>query len=414
MNQSELPVHRHVNAFPVGEGSSRFILLQDPEQISEPIGVPLQVYLVFALLDGRHTIQDIQVELHRLLGELVFSSKIKEIVDFLDEHFLLDTPRYRRKRQELAEEFQKSSVRPALFAGKSYEADAERLKTALSRLINKQREDSNYSGVLEKVRGGRLVGAIAPHYDIARGGGTCMADVFGLVDELCEADLFVILGTAHTHTDHLITITDKDFETPLGITKTDKEICSRIIGQVGETVKKDELAHKWEHSVEFQVLFLNFIMNGSKDFAILPVLCGSFHELLMSGKTPEEYKEFSSFIDSTLLAIEESGKKPFFIASADLAHVGLRFGDPRPDLHDLARIEKEDRKFLEIAAKCDARSLFESIRKDRDRRRVCGFPAIFTLLKLLRVAEGELINYKQQEDPGGGSVVSFASMIFHK
>ncbi len=103
------------------------------------------------------------------------------------------------------------------------------------------------------------------------------------------------------------------------------------------------------------------------------------------------------------------------IASADLAHMGVRFGDPAaPNRLELAALAEEDRKMLGHAEKVDAESFYGHIMREKDRRRVCGVAAIYTLLRTVEAKAGRILNYGQSPDEASGSVVSFASMAFFR
>jgi predicted class III extradiol MEMO1 family dioxygenase len=100
-----------------------------------------------------------------------------------------------------------------------------------------------------------------------------------------------------------------------------------------------------------------------------------------------------------------------FIAGADLAHMGPRFGDPAPiTTAELAVIDREDREMLAAVEAADAEAFFECARRDNDRRRVCGLSPIYTLLEVVDGVPGALQRYGQWPDPEG--VVSFASVVF--
>jgi len=62
----------------------------------------------------------------------------------------------------------------------------------------------------------------------------------------------------------------------------------------------------------------------------------------------------------------------------------------------------------------DAEGFFESIKKGRDRRRICGLPAIYTMLQTMNAKEGTLLKYDQAFTSETQSVVSFASLAFHE
>jgi AmmeMemoRadiSam system protein B len=94
--------------------------------------------------------------------------------------------------------------------------------------------------------------------------------------------------------------------------------------------------------------------------------------------------------------------------------MGLQFGDPRGiGEYDLRLLAEEDREMLGHVERVDADGFFESIKKDRDRRRICGLPAIYTMLQTMNAEEGTLLKYDQAFTPETQSVVSFASLAFY-
>jgi predicted class III extradiol MEMO1 family dioxygenase len=100
-----------------------------------------------------------------------------------------------------------------------------------------------------------------------------------------------------------------------------------------------------------------------------------------------------------------------FVAGADLAHVGPRFGDPESIAPDaLAQLGVDDRATLEAVAAGDAEAFFDDTSRDGDRRRICGLSPIWTLLRANGGRAGVLRQYGQWPDPQ--AVVTFASVVF--
>ena len=118
-----------------------------------------------------------------------------------------------------------------------------------------------------------------------------------------------------------------------------------------------------------------------------------------------------AFLDALAETVAASGRRVAFIAGADLAHMGTRFGDPEPvSSAELDRIGREDRAMLTSVEAGDAAGFFESVRRDNDRRRICGLSPIYTLLRALGGTRGTLRRYGQWPDPEG--VVTFASLVY--
>ena len=251
---------------------------------------------------------------------------------------------------------------------------------------------------------------MAPHIDFARGG-----PVYGWAyKELRESrrsTTFVILGTAHVPMKNLYALMDKDFATPFGPARTDRDFVRSLAEGMEGDPFEDELVHRSEHSVEFQAVFLRHVYPDAADLRIVPILCGSFEEAIHSGRSPMEIGEIASFVESLRKTISATGADVCIVASADLAHVGTQFGDPSPlDASDLERIAREDTEMLKTVEAADPDAFFRSLHMDGDRRRICGFSSIYTLLHAIGPAQGALLKYGQWPDPNG--TVTFAALCF--
>jgi AmmeMemoRadiSam system protein B len=133
------------------------------------------------------------------------------------------------------------------------------------------------------------------------------------------------------------------------------------------------------------------------------------------GKSPAELRSFHQFVDALAESVSERGEEVCYIASADLAHVGLQFGDRKGvGEYDLRILEETDREMLGHVERLDGEGFFSSISRERDQRKICGLPAIYTLLNALKAREGRLLRYGQAFTSETQSVVSFASMGFYE
>jgi AmmeMemoRadiSam system protein B len=231
------------------------------------------------------------------------------------------------------------------------------------------------------------------------------------VAERSDADLFVIFGTCHAGMAHPFALTGKDYESPLGPVAVDRAFVESLAARARQDCFGAELAHRIEHSIEFQAVFLRYLFDGRRDIAIVPVLTSFAHEALARGRRPEDDPRVPRFLDALAETIAASGRRVALVAGADLAHVGPRFGDPEPVTPlELARIADEDRAMLAAVEAGDPAAFFESVAGDDDRRRICGLSPIWTLLAALGGGRGELKRYAQWPDPQG--VVTFASVIY--
>lgn len=405
----EFPKLRELEAFPVSVSGQKMIGLRDPLNFSsDTIAVPQQYYLMLTLFDGRHSVLDIQAEYMRAGGELVFRETIEEMVKKLDEGFFLDSENFHRRRDAIVDEFMRSDLRPATLAGKSYDASPQILASQIEEFFT--HEDG--PGPLDRgeKRSG-LKGIIAPHIDFLRGG-PCFAWAYKALAEASDADVFIIFGTAHAPTLQLFVITHKGFETPFGELACERSIVEEIEKSAGGDLRADEFVHRNEHSIEFQAIFLKYLFRERKDVSIVPILCGSFQEMIFSRTRPIEDARVSEFVDTLKKAVANSGKKVCYIAGADLAHVGPRFGDAHPISEGFLKLlESDDRRMLKHVEDADADAFFANILADGDRRKICGLPPIYTMLSVMDADAGEVLKYQYFPDPAG--TVSFASMAFY-
>jgi AmmeMemoRadiSam system protein B len=407
----DVPKLRNVNIFPVQMSGQTLVCLQDPQNVSESaLFLTPPVYFIVSLLDGQHSILDIQTAYMRRFGEILYSEKIQEVVDQLEENLFLEGERFQEALRQAEERFKVAPVREAGFAGKSYENDPGRLRVQMEGYF----AEPDGPGLLgEKKEADGLKGVVAPHIDFQRGG-ACYAFAHREIWERNSSDCFIIFGTAHTFTEKPFCLTRKEFLTPLGSLPVDQGLIDAIQSRCQDDLFKDEGVHRSEHSIEFQCVLLRYLYPDPIPLKIVPVLCGSFHEVIEKGMAPMEQKPIREFIEALRDSVSSLGRRVCYIASADLAHMGLQFGDPEGiGEYDLRVLAEEDQATLGYVEGLDGEGFFSSISKERDRRRICGLPPIYTLLKTMRAKEGRLLKYSQAFTQDTQSVVTFASLAFY-
>jgi AmmeMemoRadiSam system protein B len=387
------------------------LCLQDPQNISEKaLFLSPSLYFIVSLFDGQHSLLDIQTEYMRRFGEFLYTEKLQEIINQLEEALFLEGERFQKALRQKEENFKKAPFREAMFAGKSYEGDPDKLKTQLEGYF-KGMDGPGSLGEKKDTNG--LKGVVAPHIDFQRGG-FCYAFAHREIWEKNSSHCFVIFGTAHTPMGNSFSLTRKDFVTPLGTLNVDKELVDAIQFRCPDDLFKDEGVQRSEHSIEFQCVFLRYLYPEPIPLKIVPILSGSFREAIERGVSPMELEPIRQFIEALKTAISSLEREVCYLASADLAHMGLQFGDREGiSEYGLRVLSQEDQEMLEYAEKMDGEGFFSSISRERDRRRVCGFPAIYTMLKVMKAKEGKLLKYGQAFTPETQSVVTFASLGFY-
>jgi AmmeMemoRadiSam system protein B len=403
------PQLRRIEAFPLEHEGQRFLALRDPAGYTESvIMIPLALLEVVSLFDGEHDIADIQAAVMRQRGELIDSAQIRELAAALDAHGFLEGAAFEARRASMDREFLELAQRPASHAGGAYPDEPAGLRAMMDGFFAPPAGPGAIDGA---ARGGPPVTAlIAPHIDFHRGG---PAYAWGYRDlaERCDADLFVIFGTCHAGMADPFALTRKDYDTPLGPAAVDRDFVEALAARAGGDCFASELAHRNEHSIEFQAVFLRYLFAGRREVSVVPVLTSFVHEALVMGKRPEDDPRVARFLDALHDTAATCGRRVAYVAGADLAHVGPRFGDAEPLAPAaLARLGVDDRATLATIEAGDAGAFFDDSARDGDRRRICGLSPIWTLLRASGGRAGVLRQYGQWPDPE--AVVTFASVVF--
>lgn len=404
------PKLRPVEATPVRQDGRVYVHIHDPARVSDKLLiVPQPMMFVLAHFDGCHTLVDIQAAILRQFGQLVPREKLEEIVRQLDDALLLDSERFRQHLAAAAEEFRASPVRPPASAGGAYPADAAQLAAALDRCF----AAAGGPGLPAQAgTNGLLTGLVAPHIDFQRGGPS-YAHAYKALAEQCSAELFIVFGTAHFARGALYILTRKSFRTPLGTMPVDPHLVEALARRYRRSPFDEELVHKTEHSIEFQVVWLQHVLRGRRAI-LLPILCGSMDERVGDRASPLDVPEICDFVAALRDVVRESGLRACTVAGADLAHVGPQFGDEFPLTPQvMADVERADQALLAHVVHLNAEAFYDSLRADDNARHVCGGPPIYALLATTDATRCRLLDYRQATDYDAQRAVTFASLALY-
>ena len=75
-------------------------------------------------------------------------------------------------------------------------------------------------------------------------------------------------------------------------------------------------------------------------------------------------------------------------------------------------IKAADREMLEQVEKVDAQGFFDYVKREQDRRRICGFSPIYTMLRTMNARTGRVVAHDHGDMDELGSVCSYASVVF--
>jgi AmmeMemoRadiSam system protein B len=400
------PKLRHTITGQLDPQDEDFVWLYDTFRIArQTVRLHRDAVPLLELFDGETSLREIQAGWMRSGLGLLPSSVLDKIVDTLDEALFLDNDRY----QSTLSNFLKQPVRPATCMG-CYDSEPAKLRKQIDELFTGPGGPGLPNYYAKPT--GKLRGALIPHIDYNRGHVT-YGWGFKEVVEQSDAEVFVILGTSHFSTGRYI-LTRKDFETPLGMVKTDGDYVDRIAASYGENGFDEEVAHFPEHSIELHVVILQHLMQQrGGDFRIVPILVGTFQDVIDRGEEPTESEAIGRMVKTLRKAEAAATGKVCYLISGDLAHIGPKFGDGEPVqslLLDNSR--QRDQSFLARLVEGDRPGLLSLLHQERDARRICGFPPAYTFLAATGETRGKMLHYQQYAESRGFESVSFASVAF--
>jgi hypothetical protein len=397
-------MRRDLEFFPIHYGGEQLILIRDHlGLVQEGKAIPVPMYHLLSLLDGTRSLVDLQTILMRQGGGvLVGSDEIKGLLTRLDESFLLNSERFEEAKARIIARFAGGSVRACSHAGSAYPADPEELRRKLDEILSCGTANPHDPK-------GAIKAIVSPHIDLGAGksGYAC---AYNTLKGTSPSRIFV-LGVGHRLADRLFCLTGKDFQTPLGVVPSDKTIVQRLRSSAPAVISQDDFVHRSEHSIEFQILFLQHLLPGGS-FSIIPVLCGSIHPLVPEYNRSAYLANAKAFVESLRSVIAEKPEETMIIAGVDLSHIGLKFGHDLPASHLEAQAGGHDQRLLKSLCEMDADGFWDESAKTSDRYNVCGFSALALLLEVLPRCSGQVLSYECWHEPQTRSAVSFASMVF--
>ncbi|MCW4016245.1 MAG: AmmeMemoRadiSam system protein B [Candidatus Bathyarchaeota archaeon] len=235
-----------------------------------------------------------------------------------------------------------------------------------------------------------LVGLVVPHAGYMASGPVA-AHAYQYLAADGKPDVIVIFGPNHTgHGSALSIMNEGAWRTPLGDVRVDEKTADDIL-QASRIIDVDDKAHVYEHSIELQLPFLQYLYGS--DFTFVPV-CFMMQDLQSS-------REVGKAVAKAL-----NGKNGLVIASSDMTHY-----EPQE------RAEKKDKLALDSALQLNEEQYYHNV--EVYGISTCGYgPVIAAIVaaKELGAKKAELLCYKTSGDVLGdrSAVVGYASMAFVK
>lgn len=401
-----LKIRTDLEIQPINYRGQKALLIADRlGLIKKPVVIQGEALEVLALIDGSREAEDIQLEFLRRKGySLTGTSLVSQILDEFKKLWLLDTPEFQERREALVREFSDLPLRKAALAGEVYPEDPQELKQFLDQIIKQKELPLEIKSCLAASRKPKVL--IAPHIDLRSG-----QQLYSLAYRCLEGssyDRVVVMGTGHSPETGLMSLTEKDFATPLGTVITDKGAVKKLKKAACDLATPHDLAHQQEHSLEFQLLFLQHLLGN--EFRLIPILFGSFQPWLQKVNRASAIPGFVSFLNQ--LRDLASVPDTLIIAGVDLSHIGPKFGHQKTASELKEATVAFDHDILEALLDLDAENFWKLHQEANDNSNVCGFPVLAVLLEIIKAEKGYLLGYDLASEEATQSAVSFTAAVF--
>jgi AmmeMemoRadiSam system protein B len=179
--------------------------------------------------------------------------------------------------------------------------------------------------------------------------GFCALHSFLSLDK--SAKRILIFGVDHLGNCKKICLGIEDWEGIFGKIDVDRKFIDKLLSF--ENVEINDFAHKYEHSIEVQIPFLEYFF---KNFKIVPILLNNI-----------SIDEIKNFIENLCNLIDE---KTVSIFSGDLIHHGEIYGFVRFKENRKEKLRNADMEIINSILRLDEKSFLDAYNKYPT---VCGF-----------------------------------------
>lgn len=282
------------------------------------------------------------------------------------------------------------TIRRPTVANQFYEGDAEALRTQIKNCFLHELGPKRLPTVNLRSHPRNILGLVCPHAGYMYSGPVAASAFYELALD-GKPDTVVLLGPNHTgYGSALSLMREGIWRTPLGDIEIDTKMANKIVHETN-IVDINELAHRYEHSLEVQLPFLQFLYGSG--FKIVPIC------FLM--------QDYDSAVEVGRALVEAlDATNSVVIASSDMTHY-----------EPAKTASAKDQAALKAVADMDAKSFYETIEKQHIT--ACGYApitALITYAKGVNAREARLLNYHNSGDITGdhSSVVGYAAVSFRK
>ncbi len=392
---------------PAAVGGRRLIFVRDPLGLADPdLALNAEAGRYLGFFDGTKSARDLQLTIMRERGgALVLRSEIEELVGKFEQLGLLQTESYRNARERVVRDFAERDQRTAAHAGTAYPSDPGELAANLDEALSFPKPGPGPAATAEGP-----CALAAPHLDLRVAAGV-YGSAYRAIRHLRPSGI-LLLGTGHS-LERRYCLTEKTFQTPLGTVAVDRTMVKRLRKAGGSALAENDFAHRSEHSLEFQLLFLQRIFPMSK-IPLLPVLCGPLEDLFLQGRRPTEVPEIRAFIGELRDWFLKPPAGKLIVAGVDLSHVGPKFGHADSGTALEAEFRAHDRELLAALEEGEAEAFYDIVARASNTYNVCGFSTLWALLAVSHEVRGRVLDYQVWHEEPTRSAVSCGAVVWER
>jgi len=241
-------------------------------------------------------------------------------------------------------------MRAPAVAGYFYPSNRKELEKMLASFFEKARKE-----VKEKEK---VIGIVAPHAGYIYSGLTAAYAYASLPKNLKKT--IIVIGPNHTGYGSEVSVYPSGkWKTPLGEVEVDSEFVKELLKNC-KIAEEDEAAHTYEHSIEVQLPFLQFLYGN--EFKIVPIC--------LMNQSPEVAECLAN-------ALIKSGKDFLLVASSDLNHY---------ESYEVTR--RKDTELINSIISLDVKKFYTTLKNLNIS--ACGYGAIATLMSLMKNLNGKI------------------------
>ncbi|MHA1753520.1 MAG: AmmeMemoRadiSam system protein B [Candidatus Helarchaeota archaeon] len=286
-------------------------------------------------------------------------------------------------------------IREPAVAGQFYEGNPDALRKSIENcFLQSNVGPGKLPKDVERHNKREIISLISPHAGYMYSGPVAAHGFLELwKDRIEPPDTIIILGPNHHGGIDVSIMNEGGWKTPLGTVNIDVDIANEIASK-SDIIQPDFYSQAYEHSIEVQLPFLQYLYGSNFKFVPICILSHSFEYCKIIG-------------DAVSSVIEKNKDKDILIvASTDFTHF---------EPHEVAR--KKDRMAISAIEKLDAKLLFDTVSKERIS--MCGVnPVTATIIasNKLNARQAKFLKWASSGDiiSDKSRVVGYGSIIILK